>query len=63
MAKKKLKGEPDFLSFRPDPAVERFKAIKALLVKRGHSPSLHAKDCICLCCIEGKLKAIIPVRK
>lgn len=43
-----------------DPAIKRFRAIKALLVKRGHGPNLHAKDCICLCCIEVKLQKIIP---
>jgi hypothetical protein len=44
---------------RADPAIKRFRSIKAMLVKHGHGPKLHAKDCICLCCIEGKIEQIL----
>ncbi len=39
-----------------DPAIKRFKAIKEILWKNGIRPSSHARECICLSCIEAAIK-------
>ena len=47
------------LLIRSDPAVKRFHVIKAALVKAGFGSKVHDKKCICLCCVEGGVQAVI----
>ena len=44
---------------RADPAIKRFKVIKEILWKRGVRPKFHARECICICCIETAIKKSI----
>lgn len=48
---------------RDDPAIRRFHAIKAALVKAGFGSKLHDKKCICLDCVEGGVSAAIKAAK
>jgi len=47
---------------RTDPAIKRFKAMKALLTKHGYGSRLHDKECICLDCIEGAVRRIVQTK-